>query len=50
MTPAAFIPARLRDGAGLLRAREFRNVFLAQSVSVFGTASPRSRSPSPCSI
>jgi len=36
MTPAAFIPARLRDGAGLLRAREFRNVFLAQSVSVFG--------------
>jgi len=36
MTPAAFIPARLRDGAVLLRAREFRNVFLAQSVSVFG--------------
>jgi len=36
MTPAAFIPARLRDGIGLLRAREFRNVFLAQSVSVFG--------------
>ena len=30
------IPARLREGAGLLRSRDFRNVFIAQSVSVFG--------------
>ena len=30
------IPARLREGAGALRRRDFRNVFLAQSVSVFG--------------
>jgi MFS family permease len=30
------IPARLREGAGLLRSRHFRNVFIAQSVSVFG--------------
>ena len=30
------IPARLREGAGVLRRRDFRNVFLAQTVSVFG--------------
>jgi MFS family permease len=36
MSPSGLIPARLRDGAGLLHAREFRNVFLAQTVSVFG--------------
>jgi MFS family permease len=30
------IPARLREGGRLLHVREFRNVFLAQSVSVFG--------------
>jgi MFS family permease len=30
------IPARVREGAGALRRRDFRNVFLAQSVSVFG--------------
>lgn len=36
MSPSRLIPARLREGASLLRARDFRNVFLAQSVSVFG--------------
>ena len=36
MSPSRLIPARLREGAGLLRSRDFRNVFLAQSVSVFG--------------
>ena len=36
MSLSRFIPARLRDGAGALRRRDFRNVFLAQSVSVFG--------------
>jgi MFS family permease len=36
VSPSRLIPARLRDGAGLLRRRDFRNVFLAQSVSVFG--------------
>jgi MFS family permease len=30
------MPARLRDGARLLRRRDFRNVLLAQTVSVFG--------------
>ena len=30
------IPGRLREGGRLLHVREFRNVFLAQSVSVFG--------------
>jgi MFS family permease len=33
---ASLIPARLREGAGLVRRRDFRNVFIAQSVSVFG--------------
>ena len=36
MSPSRLIPARLREGAGLLRSRDFRNVFIAQSVSVFG--------------
>jgi MFS family permease len=36
MSPSRLIPPRLRDGAELLRSRDFRNVFLAQSVSVFG--------------
>jgi MFS family permease len=36
MTPSCLIPARLRESASLLRSRDFRNVFLAQSVSVFG--------------
>ena len=36
MSPSRLIPARLREGADLLRSRDFRNVFLAQSVSVFG--------------
>ena len=36
MRLSRLIPARLRDGAGLLHLRDFRNVFLAQSVSVFG--------------
>jgi len=36
MSPSRLIPARLREGAGLLRSRDFRNVFLAQTVSVFG--------------
>ncbi len=41
----SLIPARLREGADLLHSRDFRNVFLAQTVSVFcsGTASRRSR-------
>ncbi len=30
------IPARFRESDGLLRRRDFRNVFVAQSVSVFG--------------
>ncbi len=30
------IPTRLREGGGLLHSRDFRNVFLAQSASVFG--------------
>ena len=30
------VPARLREGASVLRRRDFRNVFLAQTVSVFG--------------
>lgn len=36
MTITSLIPAHLRTGVRLLRLREFRNVFLAQSVSVFG--------------
>ena len=36
MTLSRLIPGRLREGAGLLRLRDFRNVFLAQTVSVFG--------------
>lgn len=36
MSSHGLIPARLRDGSALLRSRDFRNVFLAQSVSVFG--------------
>jgi MFS family permease len=36
MSPSRLIPARLREGADLLHSRDFRNVFLAQSVSVFG--------------
>ena len=36
MSPSRLIPARLRESADLLRARDFRNVFVAQSVSVFG--------------
>jgi MFS family permease len=36
MHPSHLIPERLREGAGLLRSRDFRNVLLAQSVSVFG--------------
>jgi MFS family permease len=36
MALSRLIPGRLREGAGLLRTRDFRNVFLAQSVSVFG--------------
>ena len=36
MRVSRLIPARLRESAGLLRSRDFRNVFLAQSVSVFG--------------
>lgn len=36
MSLSGLIPARLREGASLLHARDFRNVFLAQSVSVFG--------------
>jgi MFS family permease len=36
MSASRLIPARLREGADLLHSRDFRNVFLAQSVSVFG--------------
>jgi MFS family permease len=36
MRLSRLIPARLREGGGLLRSRDFRNVFIAQSVSVFG--------------
>jgi MFS family permease len=36
MRLSRLIPARLREGGGLLRSRDFRNVFVAQSVSVFG--------------
>ena len=36
MALSSLIPARLREGADLLQSRDFRNVFLAQSVSVFG--------------
>ena len=36
MSPSRLIPERLRESADLLHARDFRNVFLAQSVSVFG--------------
>lgn len=36
MRPSRLIPARLREGAGVLHRRDFRNVFIAQSVSVFG--------------
>ena len=36
MRVSRLIPARLREGGGLLRSRDFRNVFIAQSVSVFG--------------
>lgn len=36
MSPTRLIPSSLREGAGLLHSRDFRNVFLAQSISVFG--------------
>jgi MFS family permease len=36
MSPSRFIPPSLRKGADLLQLRDFRNVFLAQTVSVFG--------------
>jgi len=36
MRLSRLLPAVLRDGAGVLRLRDFRNVFIAQSVSVFG--------------
>ena len=36
MRLSRLIPARLRESTGLLHLRDFRNVFLAQSVSVFG--------------
>ena len=36
MQLSRLIPARLREGAGALRRRDFRNVFVAQSISVFG--------------
>ena len=36
MSPSRLIPGSLREGASLLHERDFRNVFLAQSVSVFG--------------
>ena len=36
MRLSRLIPARLREGGSLLRSRDFRNVFIAQSVSVFG--------------
>jgi MFS family permease len=36
MNLSRLVPARLREGAGVLRLRDYRNVFIAQSVSVFG--------------
>lgn len=36
MRLSRLLPARLREGAGVVRRRDFRNVLLAQSVSVFG--------------
>jgi len=36
MRLSRLLPARLREGADVLRLRDFRNVFIAQSVSVFG--------------
>ena len=36
MALSSLIPARLRESTDLLHSRDFRNVFLAQSVSVFG--------------
>ena len=36
MNLSRLVPARLREGADILRLRDFRNVFIAQSVSVFG--------------
>ena len=36
MSPSRLIPGSLREGASLLHERDFRKVFLAQSVSVFG--------------
>jgi MFS family permease len=36
MSPTRLIPSSLREGTGLLRSRDFRSVFLAQSISVFG--------------
>ncbi len=36
MSFGRLMPSSLREGAGLLRSHDFRNVFLAQSVSVFG--------------
>jgi len=36
MELSRLVPARLREGAGVLRLRDYRNVFIAQSVSVFG--------------
>jgi MFS family permease len=36
MRLSRLVPSRLRQGAGPLHQRDFRNVFLAQSVSVFG--------------
>jgi MFS family permease len=36
MRLSRLLPAGLRDGADILRLRDFRNVFLAQSISAFG--------------
>jgi MFS family permease len=36
MDLSRLVPERLREGAGVLRLRDYRNVFIAQSVSVFG--------------
>ncbi len=36
MLLSRLLPARLRESTGLLHLRDFRNVFVAQSVSVFG--------------
>jgi len=36
MRVSRLLPSRLRSGAEILRLRDYRNVFIAQSVSVFG--------------